>query len=371
MKAIIDAALDRSRPVLLVLMLILVAGTVAYVTIPKEADPDVAIPIIYVSIGHDGISAEDAERLLIRPMEKELRSIEGLKELRATAVEGRASLILEYEAGFDADQALNDVREKVDVAKVELPVESDEPTVNEVNVALFPVLVVTLYGNAPERTLVTRARDLRDKLEGLPGVLEVDIAGDREDLMEVIINPVGIENYIPSQEALLQFVARNNELVAAGALDTGHGRFAVKVPGLFKNVEDVLNLPIKVAGDTVVTFRDVASARRTYKDPAGYARVNGQPAVALEVTKRIGTNIIDTLAEVRALVEAERVYWPPRASKSIYGQDKSDQHPRPCCNDLQNNVLSPPWHSGHDRGGGGPRPALGRLGRGGDSRDPS
>jgi multidrug efflux pump len=103
MNAIIDAALARSRPVILILALILVAGTVAYINIPKEADPDVAIPIIYVSIHHEGISSEDAERLLIRPMENELRSIEGLKELRAHAVEGNASLVLEFEAGFDSD----------------------------------------------------------------------------------------------------------------------------------------------------------------------------------------------------------------------------------------------------------------------------
>jgi multidrug efflux pump len=127
--AIIDAAVGRSRPVLLILALVLVAGSVAYVTIPKESDPDVAIPIIYVSILHEGISAEDAERLLVRPMEKELRSIEGVKEMSARAEEGHATVSLEFEAGFDSDQALNDVREKVDIAKVELPVDTDEPTV--------------------------------------------------------------------------------------------------------------------------------------------------------------------------------------------------------------------------------------------------
>lgn len=144
MKSIIDAAVARSRPVLLILALVLISGSVAYLTIPKEADPDVAIPIIYILIPHDGISAQDAERLLVRPMEKELRNVEGLKEMRASAREGQATITLEFEAGFDSDQALNDVREKVDVAKVELPADSDEPTVNEVNVALFPVILVTL-----------------------------------------------------------------------------------------------------------------------------------------------------------------------------------------------------------------------------------
>ena len=316
MKSIIDAAVARSRPVLLILALVLISGSVAYLTIPKEADPDVAIPIIYILIPHDGISAQDAERLLVRPMEKELRNVEGLKEMRASAREGQATITLEFEAGFDSDQALNDVREKVDVAKVELPADSDEPTVNEVNVALFPVILVTLSGDIDERTLVRHARNLRDKLEGLPGILEVDIAGDREDLMEVIVDPVRLQGFNQSPETLLQFIDRNNKLVAAGAMDTGHGRFSVKVPGLFENVQDVLNLPIKTSGDKIVTFEDVAIAHRTFKDANGFARVDGQPAVALEVTKRIGT-ILSTPSKRCAR------WWPksrragPRAFKSI------------------------------------------------------
>ncbi len=338
MKSIIDAAIEHSRTVLLALTLLLIAGSVAYVTIPKESDPDVAIPIIYIVIAHDGISAEDAERLLVRPMEKELRNVEGLKEMRATASEGQGTITLEFEAGFDSAQALNDVREKADIAKVELPVDSEEPTVNEVNVALFPVILVTLSGDIDERTLVRHARNLRDKLEGLPGILEVDIAGDREDLMEVIIDPVRLEGFNQSPETLLQFIDRNNKLVAAGAMDTGRGRFSIKVPGLFENVEDVLSLPIKTSGDKVVTFEDVAVAHRTFKDANGFARVNGQPAVALEVKKRIGMNIIDTIEEVRSVVESERQGWPA-GIQVTYSQDKSQQI-RDMLNDLQNNVLA-------------------------------
>lgn len=338
MTTIIDASIKRSRPVLLILCLILVAGTVSYITIPKEADPDIAIPIIYVSISHEGISPEDAERLLIRPMENKLQNIEGVKEMRSTAVEGNASIVLEFDAGFDSDTALTDVREKVDLAKTDLPAESDEPSVNEVNIALFPVLVVNLYGDISERLMVKTARDLRDQLESLPGVLEVDIAGDREDLVEVLIDPVRAENYQQSQESLTRFLARNNELVAAGALDTGSGRFAIKVPGLFESVEDILSLPIMVSGDSMVRFSDVAVVSRTFKDPVGFARVNGQPAVTLEVTKRIGTNIIDTIAEVRRLVAEEQSGWPP-GIEVLFSQDKSNDI-RNMLYDLQNNVIA-------------------------------
>ena len=135
MNAIIDAAFERTRTVVLAFVMIVIMGAVAYTTIPKEADPDIQIPIIYVSLTYEGISPEDSERLLVRPMEKELQSIEGIKEMRSMAGEGYGSITLEFYAGFDSNKALEDVREKVDIARAELPLETDEPRVNEVNIA--------------------------------------------------------------------------------------------------------------------------------------------------------------------------------------------------------------------------------------------
>ena len=338
MNAIIDAAIGRSRTVLMVLSLILIAGTVAYISIPKESDPDVNIPIIYVGMSHDGISPEDAERLLVRPMEQELRSIEGIKEMRSTATEGYASVLLEFDAGFDADLALADVREKVDVAKVELPEETDEPTVNEVNVSLFPVIVIMLSGGMPERTLLRHARDLQDSLEGLPGVLSANIVGNREELLEVIVDPVRLESYRINQEELIRSIDFNNRLVAAGALDTGAGRFSVKVPGLFETAKDVLEIPIKNNGDAVVTLRDITDVRRTFWDATSFARLDGRPTVALEIQKRIGFNVIDTIDDVRAIVATEQKTWPT-ALEITYIQDKSEFIDT-LLTDLQNNVIS-------------------------------
>ena len=338
MNALIDAALDRSRTVIATLVFVLVAGIVAFVTIPKESDPDIDIPIIYVSMNHDGISPEDAERLLVRPMEQELRTIEGVTEMRSTAADGFASVLLEFEAGYDIDKAKDDVRERVDVAKIELPQETDDPVVNEVNVGLFPVLVVTLSGKVPERTLLRLARELQDDLEGLPGVLSADIAGDREEVLEVLLDPVRLESYNISQQDLINAVTLNNRLVAAGALDTGQGRFSVKVPGLFKTVKDVVELPIKVSGDGVVTLGDVTSARRTFKDATSYARLDGRLAVAIEIRKRLGENIIEAIEEVRRVVAEHQATWPPNVTVT-FSQDKSKEI-RTLLYDLQNNVIS-------------------------------
>jgi multidrug efflux pump len=338
MKNIINAAFSRSRTVLSLLVLILISGTISYVTIPKESDPDVAIPIIYVSMSHEGISPEDAERLLVRPMEKELQSIEGVKEMRSNAGEGHASVLLEFDAGFDSDQALQDVREKVDLAKGKLPSETDDPTVNEVNVALFPVLVVTLAGNVPERTLLSLSRDIKDKIEGLREVLEAKIAGDRQEVVDIVVEPRVLDSYGILYEELINFVWRNNKLVAAGALDTGKGRFSVKVPGLLEGVSDVLSLPVKVVEDRVVTFGDVAKVYRTFKDPTSFARVNGRPAISLEISKRVGENVIETIDKVRAIVAAEQATWPEGVEVS-FSQDKS-KDVKDMLSDLQNNVLS-------------------------------
>ncbi|GAB6042908.1 efflux RND transporter permease subunit [Endothiovibrio diazotrophicus] len=338
MRSLITVSLDRSRTVLMALAFILIAGSYAYSEIPKESDPDVAIPILYVSMSHEGISPEDAERLLVRPMEKELQGVEGIKEMRATAREGQASVVLEFEAGFDADKALNDVREKVDLAKAELPDDTDEPIVNEVNVSLFPVLVVALAGDVPERTLVTLARDLRDKIEGITEVLDAEIGGDREDAVEILLDPARMESHGIAQAEVFALVARNNQLVAAGTLDTGSGRFPVKVPGLIESAKDLLDLPLKVRGDRVITVRDVATVRRTYKDPDGFARVGGRPAVTLEVAKRTGENIIETIEKVKALVAEESAHWPAGVEVSFSGDRSSEV--RNMLSDLQNNILS-------------------------------
>lgn len=338
MNALIDAALSRSRTVLATLVLLLIAGAVAYMEIPKESDPDINIPIIYVSLSYDGISPEDAERLLVRPIEQEVRTIEGIKELRATAYQGGANVILEFEAGFDADQAMDDVRERVDLAKPDLPAGTDEPTVNEVNLSLFPVIVVTLSGDVPERTLLRLARDLQDRIQAIDSVLEAEIAGDREELVEVVIDPMLVESYGLDAGDLIQFFDRSNRLVAAGNIDTGQGRFAVKVPGLLENVRDILDMPLKVNGDAVVRVRDVAEVHRTFKDPESFARVDGERAVALEVSKRTGENIIDTIERVRNVVEAERAFWPKEVHVT-FNQDRSEDI-RTMLADLQNNVIS-------------------------------
>lgn len=338
MKTAIRAAIDRSRATLMTLLCLFVGGIAAYVTIPKEANPDVTIPIIYVSMELEGISPDDGERLLVRPMEQELRAIEGIKKMSSVASEGHASVTLEFDAGFNPARALQDVREKVDTARSKLPAEAEEPRVHEINVALFPVLTIGLSGPFAEAELVYLARQIKQAIEGVPEVLEVDIGGDREDLLEIIVAPQVLESYGLDYGVLASLVSRNNRLVAAGSLDTGAGRMAMKVPGVVEDIEDVLAMPVKVDGDTIVTFGDIATLRRSFKDPEGFARINGQPAVALEVSKRAGANIIETIGQVKAVVEQARSLAPPGLVVD-YIMDQSREI-EDILRDLLNNVLT-------------------------------
>src|SRR4029079_16129353 len=176
----VDYAISHARLTIAALAFLLIAGLVAYLTIPKEAEPDVKIPIIYTLLSQRGISPEDAERLLIEPVETKLKSVSNVKEMRATAFEGGGFVLLEFEAGFNSKTALADVRAKVDESKHDLPKDADEPTTQEVNLSLYPVLVVSLSCDLPERTLLRFARATKNAIEQTPGVISAELRGARD-----------------------------------------------------------------------------------------------------------------------------------------------------------------------------------------------
>ena len=338
MRQLINAALTHTRTTLLLLVGLLLAGTAAWQAIPKEANPDVTIPIIYVSLALEGVSPEDGERLLVRPMEQELRGIEGLRKFTAQSSEGHGSVTLEFDPGFDPDTALADVRERVDIARSSLPDEAEEPRVMEVNVSEFPVLSIGLSGDLDTRERMTIARRLKEEIEGIADVLEVEIAGEREDLLEIVVDPLVLESYGVDFDTLFNQISRNNRLVAAGSLDTGAGRLALKVPGIIESLNDVMNMPVKVEGDQVVTFGDVAWIHPTYKEAEGFARIDGQPAVVLEISKRAGANIIATIEAVREqLALAEDLLPEQLRITTILDESVTVQN---MLSELLNNVLT-------------------------------
>src|SRR3954463_16096054 len=334
----VDYAINHARLTLAALAFLLIAGLVAYVTIPKESEPDVKIPIVYVQLSQRGISPEDAERLLVKPVEIKLKSVGNVKEMRATAYEGGAYVLLEFEAGFDSKSALADVRAKVDESKRDLPKDADEPTVQEVNLSLYPVIVVALSGELPERTLLRIARNAKNALEQVPGVITAELRGARDEAVEIVAEPMLMKSYGVSLDQLIAVTQQSNSLIAAGALGGATGRFAVKVPALIERPSDMLQIPVAASAGAVVTLGDVAQVKPTFKDATSITRVNGRPAMTIEVSKRTGANLIETVDGVKYVVEQMKKQFP-QGLQVTYTQDKSKLI-RQMLADLQNSVIT-------------------------------
>ena len=311
MTRIVEWAVSNTRIVIALIAVVIIAGIIAFIAIPKEAQPDIPIPMLLVQVSYPGISPEDSERLLVKPLETGLRSVEGLKTITARAYSGFAVIMLEFDVNFNKAKALADVRAQVDETRSLLPQEANPPSVREFNIALQPVISVALSGDVPERTLLKLARDLKDEIKLVPSVLDVDINGERQEMLEIVIDPAKLESYGISQQEMFAAVSNNNRLIAAGLIDTGHGSFAVKVPGVIENAGDLLSLPIRSTANSTITLANVAQVRRTFYDPTTYARVNGQPTISLDISKRIGSNIIANNAAVREIVEKAAKAWPP------------------------------------------------------------
>src|SRR4051812_6811093 len=335
---LIDYAIGHARLTIATLTFLLLAGLVAYITIPKEAEPDVKIPINYVQLSQRGISPEDSERLLLRPVETQLKSVGNVKEMRSTAFEGGGFVLLEFEAGFDSKSALADVRAKVDTAKHDLPRDVDEPQVLEVNLSLYPVLVVGLSGDVPERTLLHIARAAKNAIEQAPGVLSAELRGARDEAVEIIIEPTLMNSYGISLDQLGQLTQNFNTLIAAGALEGQTGRFAVKVPSLFEKPQDILKVPVVASSKAAVTLLDVAQVKPTFKDATSVTRVNGRPSIAIEVSKRTGANLIETVDATKAVVSELKKTWPGTVEVA-FTQDKS-KNIRSMLHELQNSVIT-------------------------------
>jgi multidrug efflux pump len=321
--ALIDGAIKRRKVVLGVTVIAMIFGIFAYLSMPREAQPDIDLPYISVIVPFPGVSPEDAERLLVKPLEVQLQTIQGIKHLNAVARQNMAIVTLEFEPSFSKDKALADVRAKVDLARGRFPPDAEEPIIEEQSFSDQPIIGIVLSGQAPERELSRISRDLKERLESSPGVQEAFESGGREEVLEVTVDPLRMEAYNVTANELAAVISRNNQLVPAGNLRSGAGQFAVKVPGVVQRPEDILTLPVKKSGDRLVTVGDIGDVRRTFKEPAFISRFNGQPAVALDVTKRSGANILETVKTIRKVVAEEQSRWPSTV-KVDFTYDNSD-----------------------------------------------
>jgi len=303
MTKIIDFALSRAKTTLMIALLILIAGSYARQEIPIAASPNIQLPFVSVSVFLDGASPSDGSRLVAKPLENRLKNVSGVKNISAASSLSFVRIFMEFEVGYDIDKALVDTKQAVEEVKFNLPQEAEDPQIREYSNANFPVMSLSVIGTSSLRQKVFFAKELKDRIEKIEEVLETEVIGSPDEVLEGIINKSKMEAYGVTLTDLYYSVANNNVIIPGGKQDTGLGSFMIEVPSVIENAEDVYSIPIKVTKDAVVTLSDVASIRRTFKDFNSYARVNGADAVAMEVMLKEGANAIDAANKIEIELE--------------------------------------------------------------------
>ena len=303
MTKIIDFALRKAKTTLLLALMVIIAGSYARQEIPIAAAPNVQLPFITVSVFLDGASPNDTSRLIARPLENRLKTVTGVKNIRSTSYLSFARIFLEFEVGFDIDQALVDVKQGVEEIKYQLPLEAEDPQIEEYSEASFPVMNISIVGGQSIRQKVFYARELKDRIEPIEQILEVNMTGAPEEVLEGVINKAKMESYGVTLSDIYYSVSNNNLIIPGGKQDTGRGSFNIEVPSIIESAKDVYAIPVKVTKDAIVTLGEIATVKRTFKDFTSYARVNGQDAVTLEVSLRESANAIDASNAIRSILK--------------------------------------------------------------------
>lgn len=326
----------RVAVVILALGILLIGG-IAYITTPRESTPDIKVPLITVAVPLPEASPEDVENGITVPLERQLKNLKGMKKLTSVSVEGMSITTAEFTPDIKVEEALQKVREKFDVAKVDFPADAEDETISELSFSEFPIMIVTLYGaEIPELQKV--AERMEDKIEELPGILDVKIAGGVEPQIEIIIDPEKLEAYKLPVNMLIAQLRGENINVSAGGVDTGQVKPSVRIPGEFRTAEDVQSLVIYNVEGRPVYLRDVATARMTYKDAVSYARRDGKPSVSVLIEKRVGANIIDITDMIKIGLAQSKAEFPSGVEYAILTDASQDI--RNMVSDLENNILT-------------------------------
>ena len=335
----LEFVISHARATIAIMLLIVVTGAGSRLSMPVELSPNVVLPVVMTMVRYDGISPEDGNRLLVRPIEKELKTIDGIEEIQATASEGYVVVTTEFEVSDNIKQAVADVREAVNRAKADFPDGAEEPIVDELSPSPEPSIVITFSGSeVSERELYRAAKFFQSKLETLPDVLKADLSGHREEIVEVIIDPEKLKLFNISINEFTRAISVNNVLIPTGEIDLAGGRFGIKVPAILESYKDIENVPIKSSPSKSVSLGDLAEVRRTFRDAQGYGLINGEKALAIDVRKRITANLIDTVANTKQIIESYRSDFSENLDIG-YAFDTSEMTEQ-MVNELQGNIIT-------------------------------
>ena len=331
-------AVDHPTTIMVLALIVVLMGIVSYRQIPRESFPEIVIPNILVNTVAPGFAPRDMESLVTRPLEEKLNAISDVKEIRSRSVEGFSSITVEFATDIDMTEATQLVREKVDLAKPDLPDVAEDPQLVEINFSEFPIMQVNVAGDYGLVRLREVAQDLEDDLKELPGVLDVKLAGGLEREVQVAVDLSRLKFYGLSFDAVIEAIRRENVTVPGGSIDVGGMKYLTRVPGEYTTPEPIRDIVVTVRDGRPVYVRDVATVEFGFKERDSFARLNGSPVVSLAVSKRSGENLIATADLVRATIDRAGADFPPGTTVTITA-DQSKQIHR-MVSSLENNIIS-------------------------------
>ncbi|MBN2054143.1 efflux RND transporter permease subunit [bacterium] len=335
---ITDISIRHSLTVYVLIALLIVSGMLSYISLPREASPDITIPFIVVATAYFGVSPEDVETLVTQPLERELKGLDNLKEMRSTSSEGMSIITVEFLPNSDIDTALQKVRDKIDQAKGELPDDVEDPLINEINFSEFPILIVNLSGNFDLVRLKDIADDIEDDIKSIPGVLEVTVAGGLEREVQIDVDPARLNSYGVSLGEVVDTIARENVNIPSGKVDLGRYKYLLRVPGEIEDPAEVMEWVVRSVNGDNIYIRDLATVTFGFKERQTISRVNGKNAVTISISKRSGENLLRIANDIKQLLEKKRAALPGGLEIS-YSVDAS-KYVTQMVSDLENNIIS-------------------------------
>jgi len=334
-----STAVRKRTSVVVLAIIIIIFGLMSYESLPREAAPDITIPYIFIMTSYPGVAPEDIEQAITLPIEKKLKGLEAVKQIRSSSTEGMSSIIVEFVAGTDIEEVLSKTKDKVDLAKPELPTDLEEdPEVIEINISELPILVLSLSGPVGLVRLKEIAEDLQDDIESIPGVLEAEVTGGLEREIRVEPDSDKLAYYGLSIVSLQNVIAEENQNVSGGAIRMGDGRFQLRVPGEFQSPEEIYGLIVGLHKGQPVYLKDVARVVDGFKDEEGRSRLNGHEAINIAVKKRAGENVIRISEQIDKLIEEHSPTWPAGTRVTKLMDHAKDI--RIMVADLENNIIT-------------------------------
>ena len=332
-------SVDNSTSVIILTLIITVLGLGAYRTMPKESFPEIVIPTVYVGTPYPGNSPVDMENLITRPIEKQLKSLNNVKDIKSTSVQDFSSIVIEFTPGVELAKAIQDVKDAVDKSKSELPTDLDqEPNVLEVNTSDFPIMNVNISGPYSEQELKRYGEYLEDAIEKLPEISKADLAGTIEREIQINVDPYKMESVGVSFNDISGAIQTENMTVSGGSIKTGDFERTLRVDGEFTNPEDLLNIIVKTDQQKIVYLKDVAEIKDTFKDRTSYARSKNLPVITINVTKRSGENLLDAADKIKEIIETTKANRFPENVEISITNDQSKQT-RIQVSDLENSII--------------------------------